>query len=69
MAIFLIFGLWANPARNDRFFEILDKKECFSDKKSQVLKKCNISKFSTVVKNGHFSHVCFLVFWIEKNAF
>ena len=36
---------WANQARKDRFFEILDIKECFLDQKIEVLKKFKKSKF------------------------
>ena len=62
MIIFLIDISLANPFRNDRFLDILDKKECILEKKSQVIKKSKRSKFSKkgCLENGHFSHRCFL---------
>ena len=75
MIIFLIDISLANPFRNDRFLDILDKKECILEKKSQVIKKSKRSKFSKGVsgKWSFFSSVFFgqiqpgmIGFWYDE---
>ena len=39
MAIFLNDGFFAKSSQKTSVFDILDRKECFIDKKSQLLKK------------------------------
>ena len=66
------------------FFDILDKKECFLDRKKELFKSPKKSNFSKGVrlwflsKNRTFYHLCFfanqarqdrfLTFWINKDA-
>ena len=57
------------------FFDILNRKECFLEQKSEVLKKSRKSKFAKGVspwlcqKNCYFSHLCFLGKTSQKKSF
>ena len=63
--LFLTRDFWANQARENHFFNILDRIKCILVEKSELSKKSKKSKFSKRVslcflsKNPTFSHVSF----------
>ena len=64
-----IFFFWPKKSQKETFFYILDRKECFLDLKSEVLKnskKLTFCKASPwfLSKNRPFSHMLF--FWQKK---
>ena len=62
---FFLYVFFSKKTQKERFFDILDRKECFFDLKSEVLKKSKKSKFSKGVspwlfsKNRPFSYMFF----------
>ena len=79
-----IFFILSKKSKKQTVFDILDRKECFLDLKSEVLRNWKKSKCCKGVspwflsKNRPFFHMFFLakkarnkhflIFWIEKNA-
>ena len=70
--------------QKERFFDILDRKECFLDHKKKVLKTLKNRHFAKGLVHGFCQKIDlfliffwpkkarkkhFLIFWIEKNAF
>ena len=80
--LFLIFFFFTRKSQKETLFDILDRKECFLDLKSELLKNSKKWTFCRGVspwflsKNQPFSHMSFfvkkaakkhfLIFWIEK---
>ena len=73
--LFLICFFFSKKRRKETFFDILDRKECFYDLKSEVLKKSKKSKFSKGVspwlfsKNRPFSYMFFFSKKSQKEKF
>ena len=65
----------SQKGQKERFFDILDRKECFLDLKSEVLKKSKKSTFCKGVspwffsKNRPFSYMFFLTKKSQKERF
>ena len=82
---FFSFFFWTKKSQKETFFDILDRKECFLDLKSEVIKNSKKWTFSKGVsawflsKNGPYSYKIFfskksrkknfLIFWIENKVF
>ena len=76
---------FSKKRQKETFFNILDRKECFSDLKSEILKRSKKSTFCKGVSPWFFSNsrpfpylffwakkarkILFLISWIVKNAF
>ena len=62
--------LLCKKSHKETFFDILDRKECFLDLKSEVLKKSKKSKFSKGVSPWLFSknRPFFICFFLAKKA-
>ena len=83
--LFLICFFWAKKSQKETFFDVLDRKECFLDRKKKVLKNSKESTFYKGVsswflsKNWPFSYKFFfeqkaikkhfLIFWIQNKVF
>ena len=65
--LFLICFFFSKKSKKETFFDILDRKECFLDLKSEVLKKSRKSTFCKGVspwflsKNRPFSYMFFIL--------
>ena len=65
--LFFIFFLLSKQSQEKTFFDILNRKQCFLDQTSEVLKKSKKSTFSKGVspwfshKNRPFSHMLFVL--------
>ena len=73
--VFFVMSFLSKKNQKETFFDILDRKECFLDLKSEVLKKSKKSKFSKGVspwlfsKNRPLSYVFFLAKKARKKYF
>ena len=75
LELFTMCIFCANEATKDCFFNIVDRKECFLDKKVTFQKKSRKSKFSKglspwfLSKSRTFYHVCLLGKLSQKRSF
>ena len=72
---FFLYVFFSKKTQKERFFDILDRKECFLDLKSEVLTKSKTSKFCKgvspwfLLKKNIFVICFFLSMELEQGTF